>query len=173
MAKLIPEAVKPAPQAVRLPPGLDEKEQAELLAFFKKPVRPEWHGNDPRYNQRVIVRVRSNYPTYVGKDENEFLHRVGVNGEHHEFPVDRWTALPLTIVESIARRADDYHAAIEEKAVDHRAMMSGGMCEVGRTSFRMRLKYSIEVWGDVPEADGLKWSPTLSWHDPEKLKKAG
>ena len=173
MAKMIPEAVKPAQQAVSLPSGLDENEKADLLAFLKKPVRPEWHGGDPRYNQRVVVRIRSNDPTYVGKDENEFLHRVGVNGEHHDFPVDRWTALPLTIVESIARRADDYHAAIEEKPVDHRAMLSGGMCEVGRTTFKMRPKYSIEVFGEVQDVDGLKWTPALSWHNPEKLKKAG
>ena len=155
MAKVISEAVKQS-EPVSLPHGLTEADKVELVKFLNTPVHAEWHGGDPRYNRRAIVRITSNYSTYAGRNDSSFLHSAAVNGRSHQFKVGKWCALPLAIIEAIARQTDDYEVTMISKPADNKGMED--FTEVSRSQFRMLPKFEVEEFGDTV-ADGMKWSP--------------
>lgn len=170
MAKATPEAVKSAPQ-VSLPPGLDENAKAELLKFLSMEVHAEWHGGDPRLNRRAIVRVTSNYPTYTGQSDNSIYHEAAPGCRPHQFPVGRWCALPLAVIEQIAWRQDDYETWDEEIPQGRQQGISNFAPVKRFGRFKMRPKFQVEVWDD-PITDGdATWTPQNGFRTPAELEK--
>ena len=170
MAKAMTEAVKPAEQ-VNLPPGLDEATKAEVLQFLAMPVHPEWHGGDKRLDRRAIVKITSNYQTYTSRSDNTFYHTADIGGREHQFPLGRWCALPLAIIEQIAWRKDDYETWDEEipqpraTGMDHFAPVK----RIGK--FKMRPKFEVEVWGG-PIVDGdATWTPAYGFRTAKEMEK--